>query len=50
MARFEYTFAPGIKKRRRNHHEAPPGHLNTSYQRIERGIEALSLYHERKDL
>lgn len=47
MLRFDSTFSQGNKKGGTNHHERTAGHLNTHQQR---GIKALSYYHERKDL
>ena len=46
MARFDSTLSKDIKRAARTTTNAPPGHLNTHQQR---GIEALSLYHERKE-
>jgi len=46
MARFDSTLSKDIKRAARTTTNAPPGHLNTHQQR---GIEALSIYHERKE-
>ena len=47
MLRFDSTFAQDIKKAARTTTNAPPDTLNTHQQR---GIKALSYYHERKDI